>query len=115
MPFTSKRKAYLQSISHLWESDKRQRFDKDTKIKYALFAQQIQDKDFWDEYKSFESESSSDESSSNQFNTDESENEEKSCLERLDTEEKIPGKPEIKEKSPQMMNLKWQPGVGDYL
>ena len=109
MPQISKRKAHLHRISDLRNEGKRRKFDKDTETKSAFLAQQIRDKDLWDEYKSFNSESSSDEFSSDHFSTDESESEEKSCLKNLELDK------EIKEKPQQMMNLKWTTGAGAYL
>ena len=69
MPRISKKKAHLQQISHLQEEDKWQKLDKDTKTKSALIAQE----DFWDEYESFNWESSFDGFSSDQSSSDDSE------------------------------------------
>ena len=75
MPRTSKRKAHLQQISHLGNESKRQKLDKDTKTKSALLAQQMRDEDFWDEYESYNSESSFDGFNSDQSSSDDSEKE----------------------------------------
>ena len=60
----NKKKAHLQQISHLRNKSKRQKLDKNTKTKSAFLAQQMRDEDFWDEYESYNSKSSSDKSSS---------------------------------------------------